>query len=70
MKPKTMTVIFIGLMVIITILYDLFVYFAFGNDSTISVVLNQWAFAHPAMNFFVGFVCGGLFVHFLRWKPK
>lgn len=70
MRPRTVTVLFIGLSAISIALYDLFAYFVWGVDSTISVVLNEWSFNHPAMNFFVGFVFGGLFVHFLRWKPK
>lgn len=71
LKKQTITVLIIGAISIFLVLYDLFALFAWGVDSTISVVLNQWAFtAHPLIVFIFGMIFGGIITHLLKWKPK
>ncbi len=70
MKSKEVTAIFIGLIVIIIVLYDFITYFKNGAESTISAVINEWAFdSHPLLVFLLGMIAGGLVIHFLEWKP-
>jgi len=70
MKPRVITALFIGLMVLLVVGYDFLALFLWGSDATISNVINIWAFtAHPLISFCFGFIIGGLVVHFLRWKP-
>ena len=67
---KIITVAFIGIVILITIIYDIFALNYWGRESTISSVLNVWSFeAHPLIVFCGGIVVGGLVVHFFRWKP-
>jgi len=69
-KAKVRTAIFIGIMAIVIVLYDFITYFKNGPESTISNIINEWAFdAHPLMVFLFGFIFGGLVIHFLEWKP-
>lgn len=71
MKPNQITVIFMGLFLIAIVFYDIFALYFMGADSTISCILNQWAFqAHPLMVFCFGFIFGGLIIHFFKWSPK
>jgi len=71
MNGKQVSVVVIGVVVIFLILYDIFALTFWGVDSTISVVLNEWAFeAHPLFVFSFGMIIGGLIVHFFRWRPK
>ncbi len=71
MNGKQISVVVIGVVVIFLILYDIFALTFWGVDSTISVVLNEWAFeAHPLFVFSFGMIIGGLIVHFFRWRPK
>ena len=68
---KVVTIAFSGCTALIVILYDIFALTFWGVDSTISVVLNEWAFeAHPLFVFSFGMIIGGLIVHFFRWRPK
>ena len=70
MKPTVITALFIGFAVLITVVYDLLALFVWGSESTISAVINVWAYeSHPLINFCFGMVFGGLIVHFLAWKP-
>ncbi len=70
MKSKEVTAIFTGLIVIIIVLYDFITYFKNGAESTISAVINEWAFdSHPLLVFLLGMIAGGLVIHFLEWKP-
>ena len=69
-KAKVRTAIFIGIMAIVIVLYDFITYFQNGPESTISNIINEWAFdAHPLMVFLFGFIFGGLVIHFLEWRP-
>ncbi|NVM35905.1 MAG: hypothetical protein HWN81_09935 [Candidatus Lokiarchaeota archaeon] len=67
---KIVTIAFIGCVIFLTIVYDIFALNYWGRDSTISAVLNEWSFdAHPFLVFCLGMTIGGLIVHFFRWKP-
>lgn len=72
-KWGPLTAIFIGLTIILAILYDIIVLISFGPDPTISNVLNYWAY-HPNTNPLLvcgfGVIIGGLIVHFFGWKAK
>lgn len=70
MSGKAWTVAILGCFFFGLIFYDIWALTVWGVDTTISVIINEWAFSHPAMNFFVGAIFGGLFVHFFGWKPK
>lgn len=70
MSGKAWTVAILGCFFFGLIFYDIWALTVWGTDTTISVVVNEWAFSHPAMNFFVGAIFGGLFVHFFGWKPE
>lgn len=64
------TALFIGLICLIVVVYDLLALYFGGADATISSVINVWAFqAHPLIVFMLGFVVGGLVIHFLGWRP-
>lgn len=70
MKANQITVIFLGLVIVFTILYDIFTLFFFGGEATLSYVINQWGFqASPLLVFGLGSIFGGLFVHFFKWAP-
>ena len=70
MKNRALTVVLIGIISISLVIYDILALFLLGAHSTISAVLNFWAFeAHPLLVFCLGMVFGGLIVHFFRWKP-
>ena len=70
MKNRALTVVLIGIISISLVIYDILALFLLGAHSTISSVLNIWAFeAHPLLVFCLGMVFGGLIVHFFRWKP-
>lgn len=70
MNNKARTAIFIGLMAIVIVLYDFITYFKNGAESTISAVINEWAFdSHPLLVFLLGVIAGGLVIHFLEWRP-
>jgi len=69
-NAKARTAIFIGIIAIVLVLYDFITYFLYGEESTISNVINVWAFdAHPLLVFLFGFILGGLVIHFLEWRP-
>lgn len=72
MKPNQLTAIAFVLGCFILVAYDVLALVFWGADSTISVVLNKYAYftAHPLMMFLSGCVAGGLVVHFLGWSPK
>jgi hypothetical protein len=68
---KVITIAVIGLTIFGLIFYDIFALTVWGVDSTISVVLNDWAFsAHPLLMFAAGMTVGGLIIHFFKWKPE
>ncbi len=70
MNNKARTAIFTGLIVIVIVLYDFITYFKNGAESTISAVINEWAFdSHPLLVFLLGVIAGGLVIHFLEWRP-
>ena len=58
------------------LLYDIWVMTVYGPDTTISAVINAWAYSYnvdkmnPIAIFLLGFVNGGLIVHFLGWGVK
>jgi len=69
-NAKARTAIFIGIIAIVLVLYDFITYFLYGEESTISNVINVWAFdADPLLVFLFGFIFGGLVIHFLEWRP-
>lgn len=68
-KPNQITAIFIVFGGLITILYDIFALYFLGSESTISYVINKWAYKSPLGVFIAGMVLGGLIVHFLKWAP-
>ena len=71
MNGKQITVVVLGIIIIGLVIYDIFALTFWGSDTTISVVVNEWAFqAPPLLTFCLGMVVGGLIVHFFRWKPK
>jgi len=71
MNGKQTSVVVIGLVIIAVVIYDIFALTFWGSDTTISVVVNEWAFqAPPLLSFSLGMVVGGLIVHFFGWKPK
>lgn len=71
MKPNQITAALMGTIFIFLVSYDIFALTFWGVDSTISVVINQWAFrTHPLMTFMAGFIVGGLVIHLLKWAPK
>ena len=70
MNKQQITLVLIGILSICIILYDALALFFWGSESTISVVINLWAFnSHPLLVFILGMVAGGLIVHFFKWKP-
>lgn len=71
MQGKHITLIVIASTVIFLMLYDLLALGFWGVESTISVVINEWAYqTHPLFVFSFGMIFGGLVVHFLEWKPN
>lgn len=42
----------------------------YGEDATISAVVNDGAYAGPVFPFALGAVVVGLLVHFLGWSPR
>ena len=71
MSKQSITVVIIGLISIFLILYDMFALFVWGVDSTLSVVINEWAWStSPLFVFMFGMIFGGLIVHFFKWKPN
>ena len=55
------TKIFILLVVVVAIVYDVYVYSVGGTQTTISWVIAEWSYKMPALVFAVGFLCGHLF---------
>ena len=51
------------------IMYDIFSLYFWGENTTISYVMNEWLWSNPFASFVFGFVNGGLVVHFLEWGP-
>ena len=56
------------------LLYDILILSIYGPDTTISAVINAWAYSHlgDRMNYFgiwsFGFLNGAFIVHFLGWS--
>lgn len=71
MNKKSLTVLLMGIVVLSTILYDIFALYQWGDDYTVSAVLNHWSFeAHPLLMYLVGSANGFLVCHFLNWRAK
>ena len=69
-RAKAATAVFIGLVSIVMVVYDIFALYVWGAEATISNVINEWSYdAHPLLVFLFGVITGGLLVHFLEWKP-
>jgi succinate dehydrogenase hydrophobic anchor subunit len=68
-KPNQITAILIVFGGIFFVLYDMFAFYFFTPEDTISYVVNEWAWANPLGIFIAGCVLGGLTVHFLSWAP-
>lgn len=61
MKGRTITVWFILVVIVFSILYDIWVGTTYGSASTISWVTWTTAQHYPAIPFAVGFLAGHLF---------
>jgi succinate dehydrogenase hydrophobic anchor subunit len=66
---KQITAIFLIFGGLCFILYDIFSLYFFGENTTISYVVNEWLWSNPFAAFVLGFLNGGLIVHFLEWAP-
>jgi len=61
MKYKQWTMIFVGVLVLAILIFDVFVLYKGGTEASISHLLIVWAYKYPIMPFFVGIICGHLF---------
>jgi hypothetical protein len=68
-KPRQFTAMVLVFASLLLVSWDVFSYFYFGPDSTISVVVNDYAWGSPLGIFLTGFAVGALMVHFLKWAP-
>lgn len=69
---KFLTAVFMGLIAIAIVVYDVIIITAGGEEASISNVLNEFFWSpdvHPLITCAFGFIVGGLAVHFLEWKP-
>lgn len=56
--------------VLLLLAWDLFAWLFGGYRVTISWVINGWIYdSTPLVWIMLGFVCGGLLVHFVGWAP-
>lgn len=54
----TLTQIFILLNTTVSLLFDAFIYFTYGNDYSISITIYRWSLEHPAVPLFIGLALG------------
>jgi hypothetical protein len=66
---KQITAIVLIFGTIFFVVYDVFSLYFWGENTTISVVVNEWLWINPLAAFALGFINGGLVVHFLEWAP-
>ena len=58
------------------LVYDIWVLNVYGPDTTISAVINAYAYSYlgdkinPLGCFAIGFINGGFIIHFLKWGVK
>lgn len=64
-KYKQYTLIFIGLMLVLGIGYDVWVIIVGGRENSISWTLIELSYQHPIIPFLTGYLCGHLF-----WNMK
>lgn len=62
MNAPEVTWMFIRVITVICILYDLFMIFMYGVDASISHVLAKKSTEHPSIIFAGGLLCGHLFL--------
>lgn len=61
---------YLGVAIILTLMYDIWRYAKFGRTATISYLIRGYAFdAHPLICVLIGMVLGGLVVHFFGFAP-
>lgn len=65
MKAKTMTAIFIAVVIVAIIVYDVYIILTAGKAASISWVLIEYSYDAPVFTFLIGFVCGHVF-----WRMK
>lgn len=62
MTAPDATWLFIRLIAVVCIAYDVLIMFWFGTDASISHVLARKAYDNPAIAFAAGLLCGHLFM--------
>jgi hypothetical protein len=68
MSGRKLTMYFMGAIIAIIAVYDVWVLIAFGGDATISRIVYGWSTVSPfgfLIGFAIGFLCGHLF-----WAQK
>lgn len=60
-KARKLTFIFIGIVIVLIAVYDVFIIAQAGTEASISMVMIEWAYKYPAFTFLMGFTMGHLF---------
>ena len=58
---KKLTSLFIGLIIVMIAIYDVFAIMKGGTEESISYVIILWSYEYPAFTFCMGFTMGHLF---------
>lgn len=61
MNIRMVTQIFIALLIIVAIGYDIFAMMEGGTEASISHVVIEWSYKYPIATFASGLLCGHLF---------
>ena len=61
MNIKKLTVLFIGLVIVVAILYDVYAIYVGGTEASISSAIIVWSYNMPLIPFLAGVLCGHLF---------
>ncbi len=67
MSPRTVTIIFMIVVALLVLVYDLFAYHKWGDDATISAVIRSLNERWPAVGYMIIFFFGALIGHWF-WK--
>lgn len=56
--------------ILLILLWDLYAFIRGGYRVTVSRVIQRWVYSgNPVLWIMIGFVLGGLFIHFVGWAP-
>ena len=61
MKVRKMTMIFVMIVIVAIVIYDVYALVTGGTEASISYLLMTWGYNYPVFSFAMGFVMGHLF---------